>query len=75
MGEMNRDQWAAMSDDEILAHYRRRHTYCDLAWAKARHREALRWWHLRDMVKQRADRERQAEQERIRRKLFGEPAL
>lgn len=63
---MNRDQWAAMSDDETLAHY---------PWAKAQHEEVLKWWHLRDVVKQRARRERQAEQERIHRKLFGEPSL
>ena len=72
MGEMTRDEWLAMTDAEVLAHYRRRAPHCDLAWARAQHREALKWWHLGVAIKRRAGIEQEAERERLRRRVFGE---
>ena len=45
---MTRDELAAMTDDEILAHYRHKHgdPYMSLRTAREMHRAVFRWWHL-----------------------------
>jgi hypothetical protein len=44
---MTRDELAAMDDDEILAHYRRKHgnPYMPLSMAKEMHRFAFKYLH------------------------------
>jgi hypothetical protein len=45
---LRREELAAMTDDEILAHYRIKlgNPYISLGMAKELHRVAFRWWHL-----------------------------
>jgi len=45
---MTREELAAMTDDEILAHYRNKHgdPYMSLGAAKEMHHAAFKWWHL-----------------------------
>jgi hypothetical protein len=45
---MTREELAAMTDDEILAHYRNKHgdPYMPLSMAKKMHHATFKWWHL-----------------------------
>ena len=72
MGEMIRDELAAMTDEELLAYQRERHgnPYMPLYQAKAMQKLDLKFWHL-GAAKSRADREAQEEaQRRLHEKLF-----
>jgi hypothetical protein len=72
MGEMTREERAAMTDQELLAHEREHHgdPYMTLAKAKEMQRVALQFWHL-GTAKKKADREVQEEaRRRLNEKLF-----
>ena len=64
-----------MSDEQILARYRQRcgNPYMNLTTARALHTLHIRYRHLSTAAQQRARLERDAELERIRRKIFGIP--
>jgi hypothetical protein len=64
-----------MTDEQILARYRERcgNPYMNLTTARALHTLHMRYRHLSTAAQQRARREREAELERIRRKIFGIP--
>lgn len=63
------------TDEQILADYRERrgNPYMNLMTARALHTLHLRYRHLSAAAQQRARLEREAELERIRRKIFGTP--
>jgi hypothetical protein len=67
-GEMTREELAAMTDGEILAHYRVKHGDPDmpLSMAKKMHHETFKWWHSTALAKKRAEEERQEAERRIR---------
>jgi hypothetical protein len=69
MGEMTREELAAMTDPELLAYGREHHgdPYMTLGKAKEMQRVALQFWHL-EAAKGKADREAQEE---ARRRLQG----
>jgi hypothetical protein len=69
---MTREELAAMTDDEILAHYRHKHgnPYMPLSMAKKMHHATFKWWHLTALAKKRAEEERQAAERRIREVLM-----
>jgi len=72
MGEMTREELAAMTDQELLAYEREHHgdPYMTLAKAKEMQRVALQFWHL-GAAKKKADRQAQEEaRRRLRQKLF-----
>jgi hypothetical protein len=62
MGEMTREELAAMTDHELLAYEREHHgdPYMNLADAKALRTTALQFWHL-GAAKKKAGREAQEE--------------
>jgi len=62
-----------MADEQILARYRERcgNPYMNLTTARALHTLHMRYRHLGTAAQQRARLEREAELERIRRKIFG----
>ena len=61
------------TDEQILARYRERrgNPYMNLKTARGLHTLHLRYRHLSTAAQQRARLEREAELERIRRKIFG----
>jgi hypothetical protein len=63
------------TDEELLARYRAHHgnPYMNLTTARSLHAMNLRYRHLGLAAQQRARLEREAELERIRRKIFGLP--
>lgn len=63
------------TDDQILARYRERlgNPYMNLTTARGLHALNMRYRHLSTAAQQRARLEREAELERIRRKIFGLP--
>jgi len=63
------------TDEELLARYRKRHgnPYMNLTTARALHTLHMRYRHLSTAAQQRARRDREAELERIRRRIFGIP--
>jgi len=63
----------SMADEQILARYRERcgNPYMNLTTARALHTLHMRYRHLGTAAQQRARLEREAELERIRRKIFG----
>jgi hypothetical protein len=65
---MTREELAAMTDDEILAHYRHKHgdPYMPLSMAKKMHHATFKWWHLTALAKKRAEEQRQEAERRIR---------
>jgi hypothetical protein len=67
MGEMPREELAAMTDQELLAYEREDHgdPYMSLLKAKGMHRVALQFWHV-GAARNKADREARAE---VRRRL------
>jgi hypothetical protein len=72
MGEMTREELAAMTDPELFAYEREHHgdPYMTLAKAKEMQRVALQFWHLW-AAKEKADREGQEEaRRRLHDKLF-----
>ncbi len=72
MGEMTREELAAMTDQELLAYEREHHgdPYMTLAKAKKMQRVALQFWHL-GAAKKKADREAQEEaRRRLHQTLF-----
>ena len=66
MGEMTREELAAMTDPELLAYEREHHgnPYMTLVKAKGMQRVAVQFWHL-GAAKKKADRE--AQEEAVRR--------
>ena len=54
---MTREELAAMTDEQILAHYRHKHgdPYMPLSMAKKMHQAAFKWWHLTALAKKRAE--------------------
>ena len=64
-----------MTDEQILARYRERcgNPYMNLTTARALHTLHMRYRHLSSAAQQRARLGREAELERIRRKIFGIP--
>lgn len=72
MGEMTRNELAAMTDPELLAYEREHHgdPYMTLAKAKKMQRVNLQFWHL-GAAKKKADRQAQEEaRRRLHDKLF-----
>jgi len=72
MGEVTREELAAMTDQELLAYEREHHgdPYMTLVKAKGMQRVALQFWHL-GAAKEKADREAQEEsRRRLHQKLF-----
>jgi hypothetical protein len=65
---MTREELAAMTDAEILAHYRNKHgdPYMPLSVVKKAHQLTLKWWHLDVLAKKRAEEERLEAERRIR---------
>jgi len=65
MGEVSRDELAAMTDQELLAYEREHHgdPYMSLLRAKGMQRVALQFWHV-GAAWNKADREAQAEARR-----------
>jgi len=65
----------SVTDKQILARYRERcgNPYMNLTTARALHTLHLRYRHLSTAAQQRARLEREAELERIRRRIFGIP--
>ena len=63
------------TDEDLLARYRERcgNPYMNLTTARALHTLHMRYRHLSTAAHQRARLEREAESERIRRKIFGIP--
>jgi hypothetical protein len=72
MGEVTREELAAMTDQELLA-YEREHPgdpYATLLRANGMQRVALRFWHV-GAARKKEDREAQAEaRRRLHQKLF-----
>jgi hypothetical protein len=72
MGEVTREELAAMTDQELLT-YEREHPgdpYVTLLRAKGMQRVALQFWHV-GAARNKADREAQADARRcLRQKLF-----
>jgi hypothetical protein len=68
MGEVTREELAAMTDQELLAYEREHHgdPYMGLGTAKEMQKTALKFWHL-GAAKMKADREAEA---RARRRLL-----
>jgi hypothetical protein len=68
MGEMTREELAAMTDQELLAYEREHHgdPYMNLLRAKGMQRVALQFWHL-GAARTKADREARR---RLLQKLF-----
>jgi hypothetical protein len=68
MGEMAREELAAMTDQELLAYEREHHgdPYMNLVKAKGMQRVALQFWHL-GAARTKADREARR---RLLQKLF-----
>ena len=72
MGEVTREELAAMSDQELLAYERAHHgdPYVTLLRAKGMQRVALQFWHV-GAAWNKADREAHAEaRRRLRQTLF-----
>ena len=72
MGDMTREELAAMTDQELLAYEREHHgdPYMTLLKAKRMQRVALQFWHV-GAAWNKADREAQAEAvRRLHQKLF-----
>jgi hypothetical protein len=72
MGEVTREELAAMTDPELLAYEREQHgdPYMSLLKAQGMHRVALQFWHV-GAAWNKADREARAEaRRRLRQKLF-----
>ena len=72
MGEVTREELAAMTDQELLAYEREHHgdPYMTLLRAKGMQRVALQFWHV-GAARKKADREAQAEaRRRLLQKLF-----
>ena len=72
MGEVSRDELAAMTDLELLAYEREHHgdPYMSLLKAKGMQRVALQFWHV-GAARKKADREAEAEvRRRLLQKLF-----
>ena len=72
MGEMTREELAAMTDQELLAYEREHHgdLYVTLLRAKGMQRVALQFWHV-GAARKKADREAQEEaRRRLHEKLF-----
>jgi hypothetical protein len=72
MGDMTREELAAMTDHELLAYEREHHgdPYMTLLNAKGMQRVALQFWHV-GAARKKADREAQAEARwRLHQKLF-----
>jgi hypothetical protein len=72
MGEVTREELAAMTDQELLAYEREHHgdLYVTLLRAKGMQRIALQFWHVGAAGKK-ADREARAEaRRRLHEKLF-----
>ena len=66
----SRDELAAMTDDDILYHYRQRNPYVSLAMARELHRGELRMWHL-GAIQRRAEREaKEKARQQLRASLF-----
>ena len=65
MGEVSRDELAAMTDQELLAYEREHHgdPYMNLLRAKGMQRVALQFWHV-GAAWNKADREAEAEARR-----------
>ena len=65
MGEVTREELAAMTDQELLAYEREHHgdPYMSLLRAKGMQRIALQFWHV-GAARTKADREAQAEARR-----------
>ena len=65
MGEVSRDELAAMTDQELLAYEREHHgdPYMSLLRAKGMQRVALQFWHV-GAAWNKADREAEAEARR-----------
>jgi hypothetical protein len=65
MGEVTREELAAMTDQELLAHEREHHgdPYMSLVKAKGMQRVALQFWHV-GAARTKADREAEAEARR-----------
>ena len=63
------------TDEQLLARYRKRHgnPYMNLTTARALHTLHMRYRHLSTAAQQRVRLEREAELERVRRKIFGIP--
>jgi hypothetical protein len=60
-----RAELVAMTDEQILAHYRETNPYISLRTAKELHRGELKFWHL-GAIKRKAEREaRDAERRRL----------
>ena len=68
MGEVTREELAAMTDQELLAYEREHHgdPYMSLLQAKGMQRVALQFWHV-EAARTKADREARAE---ARRRLY-----
>jgi hypothetical protein len=72
MGEVTREELAAMTDQELLAYEREHHgdPYLTLLRAKGMQRVALQFWHV-GAARKKADREVRAEaRRRLHQKLF-----
>jgi hypothetical protein len=72
MGDMTREELAAMTDQELLAYEREHHGHPNMTLAKAKgmQRVALRFWHV-GAARTKADREARAkERRRLHQKLF-----
>ena len=72
MGEVTREELAAMTDQELLAYEHEHHgdPYVTLLRAKGMQRVALQLWHV-GAARKKADREAQAEaRRRLLQKLF-----
>jgi hypothetical protein len=72
MGDMTREELAAMTDQELLAYEREHHgdPYMSLLKAKGMQRAAVQFWHV-GAANKKADREAQEEaRRRLHQKLF-----
>ena len=72
MGEVTREELAAMTDQELLAYERKHHgdPYMSLLKAKGMQRLALQFWHIGE-ARKKAQREADAEaRRRLLQKLF-----
>lgn len=72
MGEVTREELAAMTDQELSAYEREHHgdPYMTLVKAKGMQRVALQFWHV-GAARKKADREARAEaRRRLHQKLF-----
>ena len=72
MGEVTREELAAMTDQELLAYERKHHgdPYMSLLKAKGMQRVTLQFWHV-GAARKKADREARAKaRRRLHQKLF-----